>query len=258
MLYINTYTHCFLNIRLVLVYVNKRGNIIALTDEWKYQPPTSTKYKIWKLLNLFTKFRKILECGNMLLFFVEGIYPCLLHRLAQYRMVSSNHTIVDSHVRYSSGINKAQLYVKFRQLLWVLTVASIATCSVTYNFDNTQSIVRAVLSNINYVSSSCKQAVSRYIDKIKTVLGGVNAVSSANDNTGSINVDDLSDAPNLRCNICYVHTANVPYISQCNHIFCYLCISSEMEDIQHGIYACPVCHKVIHEVHMYRPDGRGT
>ena len=194
----------------------------------------------------------------MLLFFVEGIYPCLLHRLAQFKMISSHHTMVDNHVHYNSGINKAQLYVKFRQLLWLLTIASIATCSVTYNFDHTQNIVRSILSNINNVSSSCKQAITHYIDKIKIVFGGTNAISSANDNTRAISVDDLSNEPNLRCSICYAHTANIPYISPCNHMFCYLCISSEMEDIQNGIYTCPVCHIVIHEVHMYQPDGRGT
>ncbi len=194
----------------------------------------------------------------MLLFFVEGIYPCLLHRLAQIRMVSSHQTIVDNRVHYDSGINKAQLYVKFRQLLWLLTIASIATCSVTYNFDHTQNIVRSMLSMINNVSSSCKQAISHYIDKIKTAFGETNATSFSHDNTSTITVDELSNEPNLRCSICHIHTANIPYISPCNHMFCYLCISSEMEDIQHGIYTCPICHKVIYEVHMYHPDGRGT
>ena len=233
--------------------MNKRGNIIALTDEWKYQPPTSTKYKMWKSLNLFTKFRKILECGNMLLFFVEGIYPCILHRLAHYSMVSSQYSIVDNNVHNNNVVNKAQLFVKFRQLLWLLVIASVATCSVTYNFDGTQSIVRAIFSNIHNATSTCKQLISHYICKMKVSLfGQVSTIPATSNNTEAIAaVPSRSNENNLRCNICYSHTPNIPYVSPCNHTFCYLCISAEMEDIQSGIYTCPVCHRVIHEVKRY-------
>ena len=190
----------------------------------------------------------------MVLFFVEGIYPCLLHRLAQYRMIASSSTVVGNQVYHHNGINNAQLYVKFRQLLWLVTVAAIATSSVTYNFDNTQYLVRSVVGGIHSVSSSCKQAIFRCVDKVKKVFGYTNVTPAANDDAATVSADGRGNMHALRCNICYARAANTPYISPCNHTFCYLCISSEMEDVQNGIYTCPTCHKIIHEVKRYQPD----
>ncbi|KYR01049.1 RING zinc finger-containing protein [Tieghemostelium lacteum] len=201
---------------------------ISINDAWSERPPDDIRKRLWNLLNLMESAYKILSILNFLTFLYDGKYVTLVNRLLRMRLVYA-HPSLSRRISFE--------YMN-RQLVW-------------YGFTEFFLFIMPLIN----------------VDKIKGFLYRM-FLKSTFGKSGSANGGAHSNNPNAlpvqnkhqlaeiqhqlalqKCPICIMEPINIPYSTDCGHLFCYYCI--KVNTLIDSSFACPRCNSLVSRIKRY-------
>ncbi|EGG20214.1 RING zinc finger-containing protein [Cavenderia fasciculata] len=179
-----------------------RINRISINEAWGERPDSDIKKKIWNLLNRLESLYKILSVLNFLTFLYDGKYVTLANRLLGMRLVYA-HPSLSRRISFE--------YMN-RQLVWHGFTEFFLFIMPLINIDKIK----------NFIYRTFIQKPSNILQR------GNNGNNGGNVNAVSNQLTPEQMAPQVlqRCPICLQDPINIPYISDCGHLFCYYCIKT--------------------------------
>ena len=220
---------------ILLIWLYKRGKLTALVEDWRNAPERSVKHTMKRLLDTVDTISKIAGFSNSLLFLITGSYPSLLYRCSSYHMVPNRTVNIGGLV--PSGTTNAQLYLKARYLLWEIWSGIVIASTVAVNFNE-------VTYYFNHISYKLRQVNESFSIWLKNTLPLPIAIKRLlfNEKLSRKIEHDGIHTQNYICSLCRTSPPENPYKSNCDHIFCYVCISECLSTDQ---LRCPDCFKIL-------------
>lgn len=155
----------------------------------------SRKFKVWTYIQLISKIYVTASILHYVLFLWEGKYVTILERLLSMRRVYTRRNVV----------RQVDFEYMNREMVWMEMTVTMHKCGFLSNY---QEFMSSVLPYIN-------------LGKIKSYFKGVRGKKKR----------VISDLPSHLCLICIESNTDgiakrvkIPYVTQCNHQFCYYCI----------------------------------
>ncbi|CUM62678.1 uncharacterized protein PRCAT00000232001 [Priceomyces carsonii] len=232
-------------------YLYKRFSsyLYSINESDNQQPKNGGLFsRLWSIIEknrtkILTKLNdvfKILNLANFTFFLVNGQYPSLVHRLLG---ISLTPIISDLLKFNGSNVN---FEFQNRQLVWnVMTEFLVFTLPLLQ------------LNKIKRVANK--------------VLSGTKRTNDENSNEKT--VTPFSNLPLSQCAICHYNndltinsssgktpyssfTVTNPYITNCDHIYCYVCIASKFNaiEVDSDDGECPRCRTKLHWFKEYGDD----
>ncbi|KAJ1909587.1 peroxisome assembly protein (Peroxin-2) [Tieghemiomyces parasiticus] len=202
-----------------------------LTDQgWGELPETSPRKKAWQALQFVDKWYHTLSMVNFLAFLYSGRYKSLLTRLLGMRLVYSRPQM-QSQVSYEY-LNRQMVWYAFTEfLMFILPLVSPRRLkrSLQRGYQRTAERLGLPTSQPDQAQAEAMARIPRGVCVI--CLGGGPSHTRA---VLPITTDPLPEATAARCRV------RVPYVTNCGHIFCYVCLVSQMA-IDAQDHACLRC-----------------
>lgn len=198
-------------------YVSKKINPLIYDDDLTFK---GVKGKIWKLFKksytFGTKLYKILSFLNFIDFLITGNYQSLNLRLLNIKITLFSIEL--------AKLNKGNISFEFqnRQLIWNTFLEFIVFALPIFQNSKFQSIIQKLLYRNN------------------------------NDND---NIQKYAHLKEKQCSICFENNSNEinnylitnPYKTNCNHLYCYVCILGKLEHakIMDEKWRCHICNSPV-------------
>ncbi|KAJ8099119.1 Pex12 amino terminal region-domain-containing protein [Lipomyces tetrasporus] len=193
----------------------------------------STSWKRWlyKTSQGLDSLYSILDLANFVTFLFNGKYPTLLYRLCRLRMVSSSRAL--SREVSFEFLNRQLVWKEFTNfLLFVLPIIHIPRLKRTFNkmITTASSKTDTTTGHLSFLPErTC--AICYYQD---SRIGGLSATADP----ASIGVGS-NDITN-------------PYVAvECGHIYCYVCLVTQIEEQEGEGWRCLRCGELIKKARVW-------
>jgi hypothetical protein len=180
----------------------KRFQLTSLVQQWRILPEESIFKRVWKVLQLIEVVSGFISLGNLFQFFGSGLFPTLMYRASGLTVTS----ILSPYPVVSNGASSLELHYRYRQLLWVVISGIYPSESLQY-----QSLLATLHDFVAFISH----------DILKTfgpLLPGDRSPRAVS------NGGDITDRSLRFCCACKKAPAENPSISDCGHVYCYVCV----------------------------------
>lgn len=213
------------------MWIYKRGRLKALVEDWTNAPEGSLKHNMKKLLDMIDAVSKVAGFSNSLLFLITGSYPSLLYRCSRFHMVP-NVPVNSTHL-VPSGATNSQLYLKARYLLWEIWSGVVVASTLAINFNE----VTYYFNRIRFRLRQINESLSTWLEALPISMT-IKKLFPNQRNSRLRKTEDPIDGIHRICSLCRTFPPENPHKSNCEHIFCYVCISECLTNSQ---LRCPDC-----------------
>lgn len=254
----------YLPVMVVLAqYVHKRLDKIAIMGNWREADQKSWKHMMYRVLKILEISFRVAGVANTLLFLWFGVYPTLLQRISGVQMLNNFCDMNGEPVKSGVGINPSaqilqrtpaegysasQVYLKTRQIGWSVFTQFMGTLLWVFDWPSirvesrrfSRRVIRSIYSGISRVSDNVR---GRWLWLVRKVMlrntserPGTTAALSDSSSDQQVSLSEVhtsrqraselvgGEAGKYDCTCCGASPAEVPYVSNCSHIFCYSCI----------------------------------
>ncbi|KAI0755472.1 Pex12 amino terminal region-domain-containing protein [Irpex lacteus] len=240
-------------ITLLVPYMHTRIRAHALSQAWPDAPSSDRRRKAWELLTRLESIHSLSALLNFVAFLWDGGYRTLTDRLLRMRLVSTQR-LTSRDVSYEF-MNRQMVWHAFTEfLLFLLPLINTRALSRRLNKFTSQITLSSLLPSPirsacgiatridatkesrsrkgKYWSLSLDQCAICYEDASTNLnlTDSANALTSLANPTysatsSSISPPDTTEGPEDEPP---QHPLHTPYITDCGHVYCYVCITSRM------------------------------
>lgn len=242
-------TRIVLCVYILFKWLLARFELTALLQRWRSLPDNNIRKRIWKYCQVIDFVTRIANISNQLCFFQSGLYPLLVYRLCSLKIHKPPSVDnVNSGMNENAGVNNLELQYKHRRLLGA-AISALSTMGYQYirsnvNSNNVNNILtyfqKHSLDFLHFIEADVGNTVKRIKCRVET-LAGYSPVSKNEtdsplnkENNNSNNYDNIIKETILHsktsysarhvCVLCERSPVEDPYITNCGHIYCYVCI----------------------------------
>lgn len=176
-----------------------------------------TKQNAWVLMERLETAYRILVFANAIIFIRYGRYRSVVDRLLKMRVVyAKNETI---RLASYDFINQQLLHEGFQIAMALMPlIDSLAI----------QQFLRRFYRLIAYISDKMMKALTSLKSSVmpSSSQNGNDSSTNANGNASVLSNGNIHELDSTICSKCAADPACMPYVTECNHVYCYYCLKS--------------------------------
>ncbi|KAJ3842119.1 peroxisomal biogenesis factor 2 [Lentinula raphanica] len=247
---------------IVVPYLHNRVRAHGLSKAWPDAPSSDRRRRLWDVLVTLESSYALLGLTNFVIFLWNGRYRTIADRVFNLRLVQARR-LVQRDVSYEF-MNRQMVWHAFTEfLLFFLPLINART--IQRRIDRLKTQVSSMVASSSKVAATSK-ARGKYwsLPQNECAICTENASFSINVAEASVTFPNVtqfftSEAEENPDSI-PTHPINTPYITDCQHTYCYHCIAERMmrsADDTHDTagWECLRCAHIVQSAERYIVDS---